>query len=250
MILEYHRPTNPEEAYALMQRTEPPTYALAGGSQLVKNHTGNIAVVDLQDLGWDAIDMEGNILLAGATVRLSDLVHSDSCPAALKDAILRDVSENQRNQGTLGGSIVSGDGRSTLLTALLAMDARLRWQPEDEETAIGNYLPLRGHWNRSRLLQRVKVPTSAKLSFETVARTPADRPVLIVAIAQWPSGRTRVALGGTGQAPILALDGPDATGAAFAARDAYLEAGDDWASAAYRSQTAFALANHLLKKGN
>ncbi len=71
---------------------------------------------------------------------------------------------------------------------------------------------------------------------------------MIVAVAQWGSGRTRVALGGFGPAPIIAMDGPEGQGADVACRDAYFEAGDAWASAAYRREVAPKLAVRCLER--
>ena len=80
----------------------------------------------------------------------------------------------------------------------------------------------------------------------TIARTPADRPIVCVAAARWPSGRTRLALGGFGAAPTLAMDGPEDSGAQIAAASAYSQAGDEWASAEYRSEAAGILALRCL----
>ena len=75
-----------------------------------------------------------------------------------------------------------------------------------------------------------------------IARTPADQPIVCAAVAQWNSGRTRLALGGWGSSPILAMDGPDSEGIEFAARNAYSLAEDEWASAEYRQEMAGVLA--------
>jgi hypothetical protein len=87
-----------------------------------------------------------------------------------------------------------------------------------------------------------------RLAFETVARTPADRPIVCAALAQWPSGRTRLALGGYGQAPLLAMDGNEPGGVETAVRNAFAEAGDEWASAEYRSEMAAVLAKRCSVK--
>jgi CO/xanthine dehydrogenase FAD-binding subunit len=86
--------------------------------------------------------------------------------------------------------------------------------------------------------------------FEYVARSPKDVPILVVAVAQWGSGRTRIALGGFGEAPILAMDGLDADGAEIACRDAYFDADDQWASAVYRREVALKLAKRCLARIN
>jgi hypothetical protein len=92
----------------------------------------------------------------------------------------------------------------------------------------------------------VRIPLNVTLRFEMVARSPMDRPVVCAAVASWPSGRTRVALGGYGKAPILAMDGPEPVGAAVAAREAYRFAEDEWAGADYRMEVAGKLVGRMV----
>jgi len=73
-----------------------------------------------------------------------------------------------------------------------------------------------------------------------------DQPIVCTALARWPSGRTRLALGGTGATPILAMDGPESEGVQTAAQSAYAQAGDEWASAEYRRDIAGVLAQRCL----
>jgi CO/xanthine dehydrogenase FAD-binding subunit len=87
---------------------------------------------------------------------------------------------------------------------------------------------------------------NVRLAFETVARTPSDKPIVCAAVAQWPSGRTRLALGGWGKAPALALDGNGPDDLEAAARNAFSEAGDEWASKEYRNEIASVLAKRCL----
>jgi len=127
---------------------------------------------------------------------------------------------------------------------MLALDVVLKIAKQGtdfQDIAIGDYLPLRSEWLSGALIIEVALPVGVRLAYKYVARTPADLPIVCAAVAQWPSGRTRVALGGYGSAPLLAMDGPNAAGAETAAFDAYREAGDSWASAAYRSEMAATL---------
>ena len=63
------------------------------------------------------------------------------------------------------------------------------------------------------------------------------------------SDRTRLALGGWGISPTLAMDGNvPGGGVEAAARSAFAEAGDEWASAKYRNDVAAALAKRCLEK--
>ncbi|MBU2609337.1 MAG: hypothetical protein KJ606_00105 [Chloroflexi bacterium] len=71
---------------------------------------------------------------------------------------------------------------------------------------------------------------------------------LRAALAQWPAGRTRLALGGWGRSPLLAMDGNEAEGLESAARNAYHEATDEWASSEYRMDVAAVLAKRCLEE--
>jgi CO/xanthine dehydrogenase FAD-binding subunit len=154
---------------------------------------------------------------------------------------------------TVAGALVTCDGRSSFATAMLALDAMLTIAPDNEKLSLGNFLPLgsRADKNNSplqgKLITKIEIPLNTKLSFETVARTPADRPIVCVALAQWPSGRTRLALGGYGTSPALASDGNESGGVEAAARNIFVEATDEWATAEYRREIAAVLAKRCLE---
>ena len=245
MILEYHRPTTIDEALTLLKRDNPHTVPLGGGTTLSQKGGDPVAVVDLQALGLDFLRVEGSIIEAGAMVRMHKLASLPQIQPVLMQAITTEYSSNLREMTTIGGAIVANGGRSAFLTALLALDAKLIWLPGESEYSLGDYLPVRRSWDGGSLIRSVKLPENVKLNLEFVARTPGDRPILIIAVCRWPSGRTRVALGGYGDAPVLVIDGPDAMGAEMAARNAYLHAGDEWASGEYRSKVAVDLVRVL-----
>jgi CO/xanthine dehydrogenase FAD-binding subunit len=71
--------------------------------------------------------------------------------------------------------------------------------------------------------------------------------MVCAALAQWNSGRTRLVLGGYGKTPLLAMDGTEADGLDTAAKNAYHEAVDEWASAEYRMDVAATLAKRALE---
>ncbi len=221
MIIEYQRPKTLDEALQLLARVDPPSYPLGGGARLSRPSKEKYAVVDLQALGLDTLEAQGNLLAVGATVTLRQLEMAAGLPTALVEAIRRETNANLRQTGTVAGALVSATGKSTLATALLALDAHLAWQPGGEEIGLGEYLPLRGSRKFGGLITKITFPLDVKLGFEAVARTPADLPIVCAAAAQWPSGRMRLAAGGLGRAPVLALDGLDAGGAEEAAYNAY-----------------------------
>jgi CO/xanthine dehydrogenase FAD-binding subunit len=130
----------------------------------------------------------------------------------------------------------------------MALDARLVWLPGNQEISLGDWMPLRMERRPGKLIVEVAIPANVKVWYESVARTPEDLPIVMVAAALWPSGRTRVVVGGYGKAPLLAMDGTEVGGAAAAVRNALSQAEDAWASAAYRQETGGVLIQRSLKK--
>jgi CO/xanthine dehydrogenase FAD-binding subunit len=256
MILEYHRPTKIEDVMSLLSRTDPPTIPLGGGTALDRFSTQPVAVVDLQAAGLDTVERQGNMLELGATLTLQNLAGTlkneklDNL-AGLEQAIAHEATYNLRQVGTVAGALVTANGRSPFATAMLALDANLWLQPGDEQVCLGDLLPLRFEHLSHRLITRITIPLNVRLVYEYVARTPADLPIVCAAVAVWPSGRTRVALGGYGSLPVLSFDGTEAGGVEIAASAAYSQAGDEWASAEYRQEIAGVLvkrcANRLIE---
>ena len=260
MITAYHRPRTLDEALALL--TQPNTVPLGGGTLLASRHptTDSIQVVDLQFLGLNSLNKKGNDLELGATVTLQQLLESEHCPQALKSAIKLEAPINIRNSATVAGTLVASDGRSPFATALLSLDAKIETRELETSDSkdqslrgelnlqsrisnLGDFLPLRPRG----LITSIIIPLNTKFAFEFVSRTPADKPIICAALTQWASGRTRLALGGYGKSPLLAMDGTEAEGLDAAARNAYHEANDEWASAEYRMDVAATLAKRCLE---
>jgi CO/xanthine dehydrogenase FAD-binding subunit len=244
MITAYHRPKTLDEALTLL--TQPNRTPLGGGTLLSKSTIDSVEAVDLQALSLDSIKKSGNNLEIGATVTLQQLLASDHCPDALKAALKLEAPLNLRNAATAAGTLVSCDGRSTFSTVILALDAKLdirRSADESQVLNIGEFLPLRPRG----LITSITIPLNVKLAFEYVSRTPADKPIVCAALARWNSGRTRLVLGGYGKSPLLAMDGTEAEGIETAARNAFYEATDEYASAEYRMDIAATLAKRCLE---
>jgi CO/xanthine dehydrogenase FAD-binding subunit len=245
MIKEYHRPHTLEEALALLSRPAPFTIPLAGGTALGHHELGDLAVVDLQALGLDQITRKGSSVHIGAMVTLQSLLESGEVEQ-LNSAISLEATYNLRQVATCAGTVLAADGRSPLTTALLALDVGLVLQPGNETISLGDLLPFRKERLRSRLVTQINLPVNLRFAYEYVARTPADQPIVCAALAVWPSGRTRLALGGFGAAPTLAFDGTEPGGIEMAAHSAYSQAGDVWGSADYREEMAGVLARRCL----
>lgn len=241
MITAYHRPQTLDEALELLSR--PNTQPLGGGTLLSHHDSNPVEAVDLQSLGLDSISHKGNDLELGATLTLQRLLESEVCPAALKVALKLEAPINIRNAATLAGTLVAADGRSTFAVSLLSLDAKITVISHQLSViSIGEFLLTHPHG----LITQIAIPLNAKFTFEYVSKTPADTPLICAALTQWNSGRTRLALGGYGKTPLLAMDGTEVDGLDIAARNAYHEANDEWASAEYRMDVAATLAKRCL----
>jgi CO/xanthine dehydrogenase FAD-binding subunit len=251
MITTYHRPKTLDEALTLL--SQPNTVPLGGGTLLSHPTVDPVSVVDLQALGLNRIHKKGNNLEIGATVTLQQLLESEHCPEALKTAIKFEAPLNVRNAATVAGTLVVANGRSTFACALLALDAKMTLISEPPSgtsqssmISIGEFLPLRPRG----LITQIIIPLQAKFAFEFVSRTPSDKPIVCTALAQWTGSRTRLAIGGWGKSPSLAMDGTEAEGLDSAARNACHEAADEWGSAEYRMDVAATLAKRCLEAAN
>lgn len=247
MILEYHRPDTVEQALELLARSEPTTLPMGGGSVLNAPTDEDFAVVDLQNLGLDTLNKKGNKLTMGAALTLKKLLDAPDLPEALTQAIRHEATHNLRQVATVAGTLVVSNGRSAFSTVMLALDAKLTFEPGGEEIGLGELLPLRAERLPGSLITQIVIPMNVKLSYEYVARSPADLPVVCAAVAQWSAGRTRVVLGGYGTAPTLVIDGPKADGWQEAVQNAYGQAEDEWASARYRSEVSVILTSRCLE---
>jgi CO/xanthine dehydrogenase FAD-binding subunit len=264
MITAYHRPKTLDEALALL--SQPNRTPLGGGTLLSHSKADSIEAVDLQSLSLDFVKKQGNALEIGATVTIQQLLESEHCPEAWRSALKLEAPVNIRNSATVAGTLVACDGRSTFAALMLALDAKLEVKsinkfelmemeiesrPPRQEIAslgIGEFLPLRLDQIQGKLITSMTVSINVKFAFDYVSRTPADKPIVCAALAQWNSGRTRLVVGGYGKNPILAMDGTEAEGAETAARNAFHEATDEWASAEYRMDVAATLAKRCLER--
>jgi len=248
MIRTYHRPQNLRTALDLIAL--PNTIPLGGGTLINSPEfkAKDISVVDLQALGLNHLHQQGQNLDIEACVTLQQLYEMESAPEVLKNAIQLEAPLNIRNMGTIAGTLVACDGRSPFATTMLALDARLSVISDQSSViSLGDLLPIRPDILLGKIITKIEIPLNVKVAYEFVARTPTDRPIICTALAQWPSGRTRLVLGGWGDSPTLAMDGNEASGVEESARNAAHDATDEWASGDYRQNVAAVLAKRCLE---
>jgi len=243
MIVEYLRPKTMDEVLKLLERKEPKTLPLGGGTIVAKSAGDPVVVVDLQELGLNSISKEKSEIVIGATATLSEVekfIHNSD----FSEAVQIQAGKNLRNTGTIAGMICTADGRSPLLTLLLGLDAKLIWEPGKKEISLGNWLPQRKSWVDGKLIASISLSDS-KYRFASIGRSPKDQPILCCVLAKWPGNRLRVAIGGFGTIPTLVLDGNVNDDIETAVKNALHDADDLWASADYRMEAGSRLCLRL-----
>jgi len=246
--MHYYRPQSLDEALTLLAQGIP----LAGGTLITPKRREVAAVVDLQSLGLDSLRIEAGFVHAGAMLRLQALVDGPAqiVPQALAAACRLEAGANLRRMATLGGTIFGAEGRSPVACALLALGADGISAPENVAISIDRLLDRRPAWPPDALLTEIRWMSDTRLAFESVGRSPADRPIVCVAVGRDAAG-WRVSLGGTGERPVLvagaqaALSSGDLAAAGEAARATYAATDDAWASGEYRSEVAAVLTRRL-----
>jgi probable selenate reductase FAD-binding subunit len=248
MIVEYLRPKNIKEALDLIDKSKVKAYPIGGGTSIrVKAKKEDISVLDLQGLMLDQIITDNDWIKIGATTTLSSIEQHPDIPVAIREAVCLEGTSNTRNQATLGGRLVAFDGRSALITTLIATDAITEWDNESKEIPLGEWLALPDK-KPGKLLVSVKIKRNINLVFEVINRTKLDLPLFCVAVARWKSGRVRVALGGFGNCPKMVFDGQDDSGAIVAVESACQDANDHYASSKYRISMAGILVRRSLER--
>lgn len=222
-LREYHRPKTLAEALTLLRRPNIQTVPIGGGTQILAEGAREVeAVVDLQDLGLNFIRLEGNTLRIGATTPLQALVETPES-AAYGGGILAMAARETaplplRNQRTVGGAVVGASGEQPLATVLIALDAELVvfTEPESPRTLrLEAFYDYREALRRQGLLvTEIRLPLSAApmgVSFHKVARTPADAPIVGVAVRLFRGVDgscygVRIAVGGIASRPVRLIE--------------------------------------------
>lgn len=211
-IRAYHRPTTLEDALALVSHADLDATILGGGTVINASPDRHpIDVVDLQAMGLDTLQAEGDRLAIGSMTRLQALVDSSVVPAPLRDLARREAPNTIRNAATVGGTIGAGDPESELLAGLLAYGAIV-----DIVHSIGSESVALDHLFGGDaeiglgIITAVSVEVDGDVAVERTGRTPADRPIVTV-VGRHAGDQLRLAMTGVAETPVLVeLDALDA----------------------------------------
>ena len=195
-IQEYRFAESLDEALALLDASRK-NHILGGGMWL---RLGNLSIktgIDLSRLGLDGVRETEEEIVIGAMATLRD-VEIAPCLRALFDGVLPAsvasiVGVQFRNMATVGASVYSRYGFSDILTALLALDARVELYRAGS-MALEDFL--RNPPEKRDVLTAVRIRKDGRrAAYQTFRRTQTDFGVLNVCVSRSPEGEYCVSVG-------------------------------------------------------
>lgn len=199
MVVKYIRAASLDEADRVLASDER-ARILAGGTQILSS--------EFRDREFVAVDA-GRLLprglertpegltRIGAGALFQDLADSPLMPRILRDAALGMANRNVRNAATVGGNLGAARSCSSLVPALLVLDARVRIHGSADTRPLSDWLA-----EPSGIVTWVEIPASPGLraAYARWSRTACDLSVLTCAVSYRPQDGTirdvRIACGG------------------------------------------------------
>lgn len=236
-VTGYERPATVEEALAWL--SSPGAVVLGGGTKLNATSSATaVVLIDLQALALDRIErLAHGLFTIGAGATLQQLADHPGLPATVREAARREQPSTLRAAATVGGCIAHADAESELLAVLLVHDAVVSVvttagvQRLELDALLGNLDLLSGGF-----IVAVEIETTGRDGVSRTARTRADRAIVAAVARRSDDGKTRLALSGVAERPVLVDD-----------LDQLEPRGDFRGSAEYRRALAITLAARALE---
>jgi len=238
-VVGYHRPESLEEALSLLDRGNPRTVVLAGGTSLnAIESTDPFEVIDLQSIGFDAIRTDGTMVEIGAMVRLDQLAAHPAVPQLLQELARREGPNTLRNAATVGGTIATANPESELVAGCLVFAGQVILAGLGGATRTVDLSELLADRSliEGAIITTLRIATDGAAAAARTGRTPSDTSI-VAAVARRTNSGVRLALTGMTSAPIL-ID-PDQV-------DTLQPPGDFRGSSEYRLHLARTLAARVI----
>jgi CO/xanthine dehydrogenase FAD-binding subunit len=214
-VKHYRRPENVEDAVALVQSNHHAAY-LAGGAWTVARGDPTLEmVVDLQYLGLNFVESTLEALRFGAVTSLQAIMdYPDTGEVAnglLRKAARYVQSRNLREQGTVGGTLMTAGPEDPFTTALLVLDVEVSYaDPAVHRAPFVSFVAYRDRLISTRvLLTELSIkrpPARSAAELEVMGRSPSDKPIVcaaaFVSVNEGLPEVVRVAVGGLAERPV------------------------------------------------
>ena len=184
-----------DEALALL-RDDPKSAVIAGGVWMHLGNTSYSTLIDLSRLGLDRVQETAEGFSVGAMVPLrkaeTDPLLRAYAGGVLARAVGSIVGVQLRSAATFGGSVAGRFGFSDVITALLALDAKVVCAGAGT-MELSEFLSAKP--KRDIVLSLLLPADARRAAYETRRLTATDIGILNVCVASVPDGTWRVSIG-------------------------------------------------------
>ncbi len=214
-VKHYRRPESVEDAVALVQSNHNAAYLAGGAWTVARGDPALEMVVDLQDLGLNFVESTLEELRFGAMASLQAIIDhpgtSEVADGLLRQAVHYVQSRNLREQGTVGGTLMTAGSEDPLTTALLVLDVETHYaDPVEHRAPFMSFVAYRDRLISTRVLLTelsIKRPSArSAAAFEVVGRSPKDKPIVCAAaflsVSEGLPEVVRIAVGGLADRPV------------------------------------------------
>ena len=248
-IQEYRFAESLDEALNLLDASRR-NRIIGGGMWLRLGHQSIKTAIDLSRLGLDGIRETEDEIVIGAMATLRDVETAPCLRAHFGGAVAASVAPivgvQFRNMATVGASVYSRYGFSDILTALLALDARVELHRAGS-MALEDFL--QNPPEKRDILTAIHIRKDGRrAAYQSFRRAKTDFGVLNVCVSVSPEGEYRVSVGARPQraarcpeAERLLAEG-DGSGAARAVAEGLVYGSNMRGGADYRRNLAGVLA--------
>lgn len=170
---------------------------IGGGSYLRLGNSEFNTVVSLDKLEMDFIKEESDYIVLGAMVNFRELetnsILKDYCNGIISDSVSGILGVQFRNNVTLGATVFSKYGFSDLITALLAVDAKVVLFKQGELT-LKEYLSIEK--TEKDILVEVKLPKKNQCGiFKCLRKSSTDYSIVNVGVVKDENNNYTIAVG-------------------------------------------------------
>jgi len=248
VIKAYHRPGLKKEAVDLYHRPNTRSIFILGSSHFGSSKGIDVELIDLQDVRDQLSPSADETKILNCLEFANEFTRKEALVPLLPQALKRDLTENQRNQVPLSGLLYHANGQCITASVLMACDADVTLFMDGQRIKIDDWLLKRDNIG-FEVCEKIDIPEAVNVTFEDISKTPFDYPQLVVALAQWKSGRTRLVVGASEMAlPQLVFDGTEPGGIKEATRNACKHLFERSKEAAYYTEASLILLERLLAK--
>lgn len=203
-VQNYLRPKTIEEAYQALLAS-PNNHVLGGGAWIKLTLKSVDTLIELEDVVSHNITKTSTGIVIGAMATLREIEQSPILANYLDGYLCHVVNQIMgvavRNVATIGGTVVGAYAFSDLLTALVALDAKLLFHKNGRVSLSESF----NYASERDILTSIELPfLNEKAYFHKISRTSLDFAILNVAVVQHSLG-FRIIVGSRPGGPVSAI---------------------------------------------